>query len=107
MSLGPLLQSVRTLKRGSMNWRLVGELRTFRPQCFHNQLENLEEPWRPEETCCHSESNEKSSVRAGLKNSQVGQTTRPSDSQWKNSGLCCTSRPQIKIEIKQKIEIIT
>ena len=33
------------------------------------QLEYLEESWRPEETCCHSASSERPPDKVGVKNS--------------------------------------
>ena len=34
-----------------------------------DQLEYSEKSWRPEKTCCHSDSHEKLSANAGVKNS--------------------------------------
>ena len=45
------------------NWRLEKEQRPPRQQHCKNQLEYLEEFWKPEETCCHSDSSENSSVK--------------------------------------------
>ena len=36
---------------------------------FKVSIEYLEESWRPEETCCHSDLSTKSTVKTGVKNS--------------------------------------
>ena len=44
--------------------------RIYRPQHCWNQLEYWEESWKPEETCCHSDSSEGSPANDAMKNSQ-------------------------------------
>ena len=46
-----------------------------RPHHINDQLEYLEESCRPEETCCHSESSQRSPVKTGVKTRKTTTTT--------------------------------
>ena len=58
------LQRLSKRTKGGRNWR-----RSKVQYCL-GQPEYWKESWRPEETCCHSDSHERSSVNAGEKNLQ-------------------------------------
>ena len=51
-------------------WKLAEMWRPSKPQHYWEQTEYWEESWRFEETCCHSNSREKPSAKADVKNSQ-------------------------------------
>ena len=51
-------------------WKPEEELRLYRPHRCSTRLEYLEESWRPEETCCNSNSSEKPPVKTGENNKQ-------------------------------------
>ena len=55
-------------KRDWSNWKSVGEARPSRLRHCWDWLEYWEESWKPEETCCHSESSERLLAHAGVKN---------------------------------------
>ena len=40
------------------NWQSEEALRPTRLQCFQSQPEYLEESWKPQKTCCHSDFSE-------------------------------------------------
>ena len=57
-------------KKNWRNWKSEEELGPYRQKHCLNQLEFLEDSWRPEDTCCYLESRERLLANAGLKNSQ-------------------------------------
>ena len=58
-------------KEDKKNWKSEEELRPFRWQYSWDWSEYWEEFWRSEETCCHSDSSERLSVKTGVKNKQA------------------------------------
>ena len=58
----------KTEEKDSRNWRLGKESIPSRPQNRYDQIEYWEESWRPEETCCHSDFSEKTSIKTIVKN---------------------------------------
>ena len=57
-------------RRDWKNWKSVGESKPFRTQHCEDQQEYWDESWRPEETCCYSDSTERSQANFDVKNSQ-------------------------------------
>ena len=67
------LSVLKLLKRkplGHPTWRLEDEWRPSKLQHYWEWPEYRKEYWRLEETCCHSDSSEKSSAKTDVKNSQ-------------------------------------
>ena len=58
------------LLREWRTWKLANEWRPSKLQHYLEQLEYWEESWRLDETCCHTNSNEKPSALANVKNSK-------------------------------------
>ena len=48
------------------DWKLEEESMPYWPQHYQDWLEYLEESWRPEGTCCQSDSSERPSANAGV-----------------------------------------
>ena len=77
-------------------WRLS------KRQHYWERPEHWEESWRLEETCCHSDSNEKPSANADVKNSN----------EWiiiviiiiMHEENCCHSDPREKLPVKTVVE---
>ena len=53
---------------GTRNWKCWKSEEELRPSKLHHRPGYREESWRPEETCCHPDSNEQPSADTGVKN---------------------------------------
>ena len=60
----------KELVKGLEDLEIRGNWRQSKLQHWWDQLEYWEESWRLEENCCHSDSSEKPSDNADVKNSQ-------------------------------------
>ncbi len=58
------------LLKGLEDLEVGGRVETIHQQYYWKRPEYWEESWRPEETCCHSNSSERPSAYADVKNSK-------------------------------------
>ena len=72
--IGALGTVTNGLVQGREDLEKEDEWRPYQQQHYLDRPEYWEESWRLEKTCCHSNSSEKPSANAGVKNSQKSQT---------------------------------
>ena len=65
-----ILGALGTVLKDQNRWRLDEKSRPSKLQFCQDQPEYWEKSWRPEETCCHSDSSESPPVNTGMKNLQ-------------------------------------
>ena len=65
-----ILGALGTVLKDQNSWRVNEKSRPSKLQFCQDQPEYWEKSWRPEETCCHSDSSESPPVNTGMKNLQ-------------------------------------
>ena len=69
--IGAFVPSPKDYYRDWRTWKMGDEWRSSKQQHYWKRSEYWEESWRLEETCCHSNSSEKTLAKIDVKNTQV------------------------------------